>query len=101
MASRKFSSEELTEANLGAMEGARGLNAYVTETPDIAMERAHASDVRRAAGECLGPLDGIPIAVKDLFCTEGVLTTAGSHILDGFTPPYESTISDICIFGLN
>ena len=94
LAAGEFSSEELTEANLVAMEAARGLNAYVTETPDIAMERAHASDVRRAAGKSLGPLDGIPVAVKDLFCTEGVLTTAGSHILDGFTPTYESTITD-------
>ncbi|MBT7571221.1 MAG: Asp-tRNA(Asn)/Glu-tRNA(Gln) amidotransferase subunit GatA, partial [Rhodospirillaceae bacterium] len=88
-----FSSEELTNANLAAMEAGRGLGAFITPTPDIALERAHASDVRRAGGEALGPLDGVPIAVKDLFCTEDVLTTAASHILDGFKPPYESTVS--------
>jgi aspartyl-tRNA(Asn)/glutamyl-tRNA(Gln) amidotransferase subunit A len=53
---------------------------------------AEASDGRRKAGEA-GPLEGIPIGIKDLFCTEGVLTTAGSHILDGFVPPYESTVT--------
>ena len=87
-----FTSEELTDANLAAMEAGRGLNAFITPTPEIAMQRARQSDIRRAGGEALGPMDGVPIAVKDLFCTEGVLTTAASHILDGFTPPYESTI---------
>ncbi|MBC8339929.1 MAG: Asp-tRNA(Asn)/Glu-tRNA(Gln) amidotransferase subunit GatA [Alphaproteobacteria bacterium] len=88
-----FTSEELTRACLDAMEAARDINAFITETPDIALARAGESDARRAAGNATGPLDGIPIAVKDLFCTEGVLTTAGSHILDGFTPPYESTVT--------
>ena len=88
-----FTSEELTDANLAAMEAGRGLNAFITPTPEIAMQRARQSDIRRAGGEALGPMDGVPIAVKDLFCTEGVLTTAASHILDGFIPPYESTIS--------
>ena len=84
---------ELTDAHLAAMEGARELNAFITETPEIARQRAKDSDGRRAKGEAAGPMDGIPIAIKDLFCTEGVLTTAGSHILDGFTPPYESTVT--------
>lgn len=88
-----ISSEELTRAHIGAMEEGRDLNAFVTETPDIALERAKSSDERRSKGETNSALDGIPIAVKDLFCTEGVLTTAASHILDGFTPPYESTVS--------
>ncbi len=88
-----FSALELTEAHIAAIEKARALNCFITETPDIARERARASDGRRAKGETRGPLDGIPIAVKDLFCTEGVLTTAASHILDGFKPPYESTVS--------
>ena len=88
-----FTSGDLTRAHLDAMESARDLNAFITETPDIALQRAEESDVRRAIGESVGPMDGIPIAVKDLFCTDGVLTTAGSHILDGFTPPYESTVS--------
>ena len=93
LADGSFSAVELAEAHIAAMEGARDLNAFVTETPDIALERARASDARRTKGGTAGPMDGIPIVVKDLFCTEGVLTTAGSHILDGFVPTYESTVS--------
>lgn len=93
LAAGEFTALELTEAHLAAMKAAKGLNAFITETPEIARERAKASDARRAAGQALGPLDGIPLAIKDLFCTEGVLTTAGSHILDGFKPAYESTVS--------
>ncbi len=89
---RKVSSQELTEAYLGAMEAARHLNCYVTETPDKAREMARAADARLAKGKALA-LDGIPLGIKDLFCTEGVLTTAGSHILDGFKPEYESTVT--------
>ena len=93
LAEGDISSEELTRAHLEAMEARRDLNAYITETPELALERAKASDARRAEGKSLGAMDGIPIAVKDLFCTEGVLTTAASHILDGFVPTYESTVS--------
>jgi aspartyl-tRNA(Asn)/glutamyl-tRNA(Gln) amidotransferase subunit A len=89
-----FTAAELTGAHLEAMTAARGLNAFITETPDVAMERAAASDARRLRGEPARPMDGIPIAVKDLFCTEGVPTTAGSRILQGFVPPYESTVSE-------
>jgi aspartyl-tRNA(Asn)/glutamyl-tRNA(Gln) amidotransferase subunit A len=89
---RKFSARELTEAHIKAVESARSLNAFITETPEIALEQALASDARRARGEA-GAMEGIPIAMKDLFCTKGVLTTAGSHILDGFKPRYESTVS--------
>jgi aspartyl-tRNA(Asn)/glutamyl-tRNA(Gln) amidotransferase subunit A len=92
LARRDFSARELAEAHLAAMAGARGLNAYITEAPDRALEMAEASDRRRAAGEAW-PLDGIPLAIKDLFCTKGVPTTAGSHILDGFVPTYESTVT--------
>ena len=88
-----YTSVELTEAHIKAIEAARDLNSFITETPNVALERAKASDVRRAGGDPLGGLDGIPIAAKDLFCTEGVKTTAGSHILDGFIPPYESTVT--------
>ena len=93
LAKGDFTSGELTRAYLDAMQAARGLNAFITETPDIALERAGESDARHASGNAAGPMDGIPIAVKDLYCTENVLTTAGSHILDGFTPTYESTVT--------
>ena len=93
LAAGDFSALELAEAQLVAMDAARGLNAFITETPDITREQAKASDARRAKGETSGPMDGIPIAIKDLFCTEGVLTSAGSHILDGFKPTYESTVT--------
>jgi len=87
-----FTSAELTEAHIAAIDAADELNAFISKTPEIARQRARQSDQRRAAGE-VGLLEGIPIGVKDLFCTEGVLTTAGSHILDGFTPPYQSTVT--------
>ncbi len=92
LSSGDISAVELTDAHLAAMEQARGLNAFITETPDKARDMAAASDARRAKGEA-GPLEGIPLAIKDLFCTEGIQTTAGSHILEGFTPTYESTVS--------
>ncbi|MBS28587.1 MAG: Asp-tRNA(Asn)/Glu-tRNA(Gln) amidotransferase GatCAB subunit A [Alphaproteobacteria bacterium] len=93
LASGEFTARELTDAYLSAMEGARDLNAYIAETPEQARSMADASDARRAKGAAAGPLDGIPLAIKDLFCTEGVLSSAGSHILEGFAPPYESTVT--------
>ncbi len=93
LAAGDFTAVELTAAHVAAMEASRNLNAFITETPDIALERARESDARRASGNVAGSMDGIPVAIKDLFCTEGVLTTAGSHILDGFIPPYESTVT--------
>ena len=93
LAAGDFSAVELTNDCIAAMSAAKPLNAFITETPEIAQKRAEASDTRRFQEEALGPLDGIPIAIKDLFCTSGVLTTAASHILDGFTPVYESTVS--------
>ncbi len=91
LAKGAFSSRQLTQAHLDAMQAARALNMFISELPDHALAAADASDRRRAKGT-VGAMEGIPIAVKDLFCTEGVLTTAGSHILDGFRPPYESTV---------
>jgi len=88
----KFSSRELVAAHLTAMDSARGMNAYITETLDKAVDGATQSDDRRAKGD-VGKLEGIPLAIKDLFCTKGVLTTAASHILDGFKPQYESTVT--------
>jgi aspartyl-tRNA(Asn)/glutamyl-tRNA(Gln) amidotransferase subunit A len=90
---RRFSARELVGTYNDAVEEAKPLNAYITATPDRALAMADAADQRLARGEAL-PLDGIPIAVKDLFCTKDILTTAGSHILDGFHPPYESTVTE-------
>jgi aspartyl-tRNA(Asn)/glutamyl-tRNA(Gln) amidotransferase subunit A len=92
-AKKAFTSFELTMACLAQMEKHRDLNAFVSETKERALAMAMASDVRRASGQKLGSMEGVPLAIKDLFCTEGVLTTAGSHILDGFHPTYESTVS--------
>ena len=92
LAKKEFSSRELTEAHIAAVEAARDLNAFILETPERALADAEASDARRARGEA-GAFEGIPVAIKDLFCTEGVATTAASHILDGFVPPYESTVT--------
>jgi aspartyl-tRNA(Asn)/glutamyl-tRNA(Gln) amidotransferase subunit A len=89
---KDFTARELTQAHITAMERDRHLNAYITETPEHALQAADAIDQRRANGEH-GGLDGIPLAIKDLFCTHGITTTAGSHILDNFVPPYESTVT--------
>jgi aspartyl-tRNA(Asn)/glutamyl-tRNA(Gln) amidotransferase subunit A len=83
---------ELAQAHGAAIEKARALNAFVLETPDKAIEMAKASDTRIASGKA-GPLEGIPIAVKDLFATQGIRTTACSHILDNFVPAYESSVT--------
>src|SRR3954467_883332 len=83
---------ELTDAHIGAIQAARALNAFVKETPDHARAMARASDARLARGEG-GPLEGIPLGIKDLFCTRDVRTTACSKILHEFTPPYESTVT--------
>ncbi len=88
-----FSARELTEAHNAAVAAARPLNVMVRETPERALEMAAAADKRLQAGTA-GALEGIPVAVKDLFCTAGVETTAGSHILQGFEPPYESTVTE-------
>jgi len=90
--SKAFSSVELTQAHITAVEAARPLNAFVLETPDKALEMARAADGRIASGEA-GPLEGAPLGIKDLFCTEGVRSTACSNILKPFVPTYESTVT--------
>jgi aspartyl-tRNA(Asn)/glutamyl-tRNA(Gln) amidotransferase subunit A len=90
---RRVSAVELTHAHLDAMEHARPLNAFVLETAERALEMARISDERIAAGTA-GPLEGAPIGVKDLFCTRGVRSTAGSRILGEFVPAYESTVTE-------
>src|SRR5471030_2595520 len=92
MAKKEASAVEVADAHLKKLDEHRALNAFITETPDKAQEMAKASDARRAKGRS-GLLEGVPLAIKDLFCTEGVQTTAGSHILEGFVPQYESTVT--------
>lgn len=88
-----FTAREVAEAFNAAVAGAKTLNAFIVETPDHALAAADAADAARAAGEAPKPLAGVPIGMKDLFATKGVQTTAASHILEEFTPTYESTVS--------
>src|ERR1700709_1136388 len=90
LAKKTFTSLELTDAHIAAIEVARALNASVPETPDRARSMAREADARIAQGEG-GPLGGIPLGIKDLFATKDVRTTACSRILGDFKPPYEST----------
>ncbi len=93
LAAKEIKAVELTDAYLAAIEGANNdLNAYVAVTPDVAREMAKASDARIADGKA-GVLEGIPLGVKDLYATRDVHTQACSHILDGFKPKYESTVT--------
>ena len=94
VAAGDFTAVEVAEAfnaNVAAAQAA--LNAFIVATPDLAVEAAKATDAKRAAGQPLGKMGGVPIGMKDLFATRGVQTTAASHILEGFTPEYESTVS--------
>ncbi len=92
LAKKSFKAIELTDAHLAAVEQARSLNAFVLETPEQARAMAQDADARIAKGES-GPLNGIPLGIKDLFATKGVRTTACSKILGNFVPPYESTVT--------
>ncbi|WDA11981.1 Asp-tRNA(Asn)/Glu-tRNA(Gln) amidotransferase subunit GatA [Paracoccus marcusii] len=83
---------ELTDACLGAIDAAGALNAFVHHTPDMARDMARAADQRIKAGDA-APMTGIPVGVKDVFCVKGVPSQAGSRILQGFTPEYESTVT--------
>jgi len=90
---KDFTSTELTGAYLEAIEAANpALNAYVAVTPERALEMARASDAKLGKGDD-GALEGIPLGIKDLFATKGAHTQAASHILDGFKPEYESTVT--------
>ncbi|MFN6998930.1 MAG: Asp-tRNA(Asn)/Glu-tRNA(Gln) amidotransferase subunit GatA [Elioraea tepidiphila] len=92
LAAKRISAKELVEAHLAAIEKLKDLNAFITVTPERALADAAAADARIAKGEAR-PLDGIPLAIKDLFCTTGIRSTAASRILGNFVPPYESTVS--------
>jgi aspartyl-tRNA(Asn)/glutamyl-tRNA(Gln) amidotransferase subunit A len=89
---KRFSASELTQAHLAAIARARGLNAFVLETPEQARAMAAAADARLATGAAR-PLEGLPLGVKDLFATRDVRTTACSRILDNFVPTYESSVT--------
>ena len=93
VAGGEFSAVEVAEAFNANVAAAQALNAFIVATPDAALEAARATDARRAAGQPLGKMGGVPIGMKDLFATQGVQTTAASHILEGFKPEYESTVS--------
>lgn len=93
MAKGDLSAKDLTEAHIAAVDAADPLNAYIVKTSEKALEMADAADKRRAGGGDVPSLNGIPLGIKDLFATKGVRTTACSHILDGFEPPYESTVT--------
>lgn len=93
LAAGDMSALELTQAHIAAAEAIRPLDVFITETFDLALDQARAADTRIAAGSATA-MTGIPIAMKDLFCSDGVQTTAGSKILEGFTPPYEATVAE-------
>jgi aspartyl-tRNA(Asn)/glutamyl-tRNA(Gln) amidotransferase subunit A len=93
LAAKEFSSVELTKAHLDAIDAQNeALNAFVAVDHEGALARAAASDAKIASGDA-GLLEGVPVAIKDLFCTEGLRSRSCSHILDGFVPPYESTVT--------
>lgn len=89
---KEISSVEVTNEYISRMETYKGLNAFITETPELALEQAKKADAN-IANDNGGLLEGIPLAIKDLFCTKNVKTTAASNILNNFIPPYESTVS--------
>jgi aspartyl-tRNA(Asn)/glutamyl-tRNA(Gln) amidotransferase subunit A len=92
VATGDFSAREVAEAYIANVESGRPLNAFVVETPEHALAAADAADKARTVGD-LKPLSGVPLGIKDLFCTEGVQTTAGSRILEGYRPVYNATVA--------
>ena len=93
VAKGEFSAVEVAGAFNANVAAAKQLNAFIVETPEKALDAAKAVDAARASGEALGKMAGVPIGMKDLFATQGVQTTAASHMLEGFVPTYESTVS--------
>ncbi len=92
VASGKLSAVEVADAHLERIDALESdVHAFVTPTPETARAQAAAIDARRASGEPLGPLAGVPLALKDVLCTDGIRTTAGSRILEGYVPPYSAT----------
>lgn len=89
----EFTAVEVAETFIDRVSASKPLNAFLVETPEHALNAAKAADEAKAKGETIGKMAGVPIGMKDLFCTEGVPTTAASGILEGFIPQYESTVS--------
>jgi len=90
---KEVTSREITESVLRRVEEVEGrIHAYITLTPEMALEQSAAADLRIQKGEA-GPMTGIPLAIKDVICTQGVRTTCGSHILENFIPPYDATVT--------
>jgi len=93
LAAGDYSSEELARAYLDRIRALDGrLNSLITVTEETALAQARAADERRARGEALGPLDGLPLVHKDIFCTDGVKTSCASRMLDNFIAPYNATV---------
>src|SRR3546814_13122764 len=88
----EFTAREVADAFNADVAAAKAVNAFIVQTPDHALAAADAAYKARAEDKLL-PLSGVPIGMKDLFCTQGVQTTAASHMLEGFKPTYESTVS--------
>jgi aspartyl-tRNA(Asn)/glutamyl-tRNA(Gln) amidotransferase subunit A len=93
VASGDFTALEVAEAFNANVASASALNAFIVATPEAALDAAKAIDAKRTKGEAIGTLGGVPIGMKDLFATKGVQTSAASHMLEGFVPEYESTVS--------
>jgi aspartyl-tRNA(Asn)/glutamyl-tRNA(Gln) amidotransferase subunit A len=93
VAAGEFTAREVAQGFNAAVAEAEALNAFIVATPNAALEAADAVDAARAAGQPLGKLAGVPLGIKDLFATKGVATTAASKMLEGFVPPYESTVT--------
>lgn len=90
---KEFSATEVTQAYIEKMKEDSKYNAYITQTPEYALKQAKESDERISKGQRLSDLDGVPLGIKDLFCTKDIKTTAASKILENFVPPYESTVT--------
>src|SRR5512135_150453 len=91
---KEVTSREITQSVLKRVEEVeRRVHAFITPTPELALEQAAAADARIQKGDS-GPLTGIPLAIKDVICTRGVRTTCGSHILENFVPPYDATVTE-------
>ena len=94
LTSREISATELTQAVLERIERTEpGLRSFITVTPELALDQARNADAKLATGEPVGPLCGIPMAIKEIILTRGIRTTAGSKMLDSFIAPYDASVT--------